>query len=203
MPIRFRCTYCNRLLGIATRKAGMDTICPHCGYEITVPVPSQDDPKTERLNLDDVDELMGNSASATVKESAVGAPSAPSPPQADNPPVEAPKPAVPRVSKPPVPPPAKPRSAPPPLPKKASKPANSEERPLFEGDLDEILGETAVPEEPEDPKPPATSGMDAMSLEEPTRHIVLGPGKAVALLFAVVALMAISFAAGYFLAPRG
>lgn len=199
MPIRFRCTYCNRLLGIATRKAGMDTICPHCGYEITVPVPGQEEEKTERLSLDDVDELMGNSGSATLKESAVGAPPAPPPPgpqaQADNLPVEAPKPA-PVVSKP-----AKPRSTPPPTPKRTSK--TTEERPLFEGDLDEILGKTAVPEEPERPQSPATSGMDAMSLSEPTRQIVLGPGKAIALLFAAVALMALSFVAGYFLASKG
>ena len=54
MPIRFRCAYCNRLLGIATRKAGMETICPHCGYTITVPVPQEangraDDARTEQI----------------------------------------------------------------------------------------------------------------------------------------------------------
>src|SRR5580658_9149914 len=37
MPIRFRCGYCNRLLGIARRKAGTETTCPHCGYVVTVP----------------------------------------------------------------------------------------------------------------------------------------------------------------------
>ncbi len=30
MPIRFRCPHCNRLLGIATRKAGTDIPCPQC-----------------------------------------------------------------------------------------------------------------------------------------------------------------------------
>ena len=37
MPIRFRCSRCNRLLGIARRKAGTETTCPHCGATIMVP----------------------------------------------------------------------------------------------------------------------------------------------------------------------
>jgi phage FluMu protein Com len=74
MPIRFRCSYCNRLLGIATRKAGMQTTCPHCGNSITVPVPAPSEAKTERVNVDDLDELLGKSAGATVKEVPAAAP---------------------------------------------------------------------------------------------------------------------------------
>ena len=40
MPIRFRCSHCNRLLGIARRKAGTETKCPHC--EGTILVPAED-----------------------------------------------------------------------------------------------------------------------------------------------------------------
>lgn len=43
MPIRFRCVYCTRLLGIASRKAGSATRCPQCGNEIVVPLRSEDE----------------------------------------------------------------------------------------------------------------------------------------------------------------
>src|SRR5439155_11330789 len=39
MPIRFRCAYCNQLMGIASRKAGTVVKCPKCTGEIIVPVP--------------------------------------------------------------------------------------------------------------------------------------------------------------------
>jgi phage FluMu protein Com len=37
MPIRFRCAYCNQLMGISTRKAGKVVRCPKCAGEIIVP----------------------------------------------------------------------------------------------------------------------------------------------------------------------
>jgi hypothetical protein len=37
MPIRFRCKYCNQLIGIARRKAGSDVSCPTCHGRLTVP----------------------------------------------------------------------------------------------------------------------------------------------------------------------
>jgi hypothetical protein len=40
MPIRFRCRYCNQLLGIARRKAGMEVDCPTCHGRLTVPAAS-------------------------------------------------------------------------------------------------------------------------------------------------------------------
>jgi hypothetical protein len=37
MPIRFRCAYCNKLLGIAKRKAGTVVRCPGCSGQVVVP----------------------------------------------------------------------------------------------------------------------------------------------------------------------
>jgi len=45
MPIRFRCAYCNQLLGIAHRKAGTIVRCPTCAGHVIVPHPTE--PGTE------------------------------------------------------------------------------------------------------------------------------------------------------------
>src|SRR3954468_18215814 len=45
MPIRFRCVYCNQLLGISRRKAGTIVRCTTCEGQLIVPEPS--DPSTE------------------------------------------------------------------------------------------------------------------------------------------------------------
>jgi hypothetical protein len=37
MPIRFRCAYCNQLMGIARRKSGTVVRCPKCAGEVIVP----------------------------------------------------------------------------------------------------------------------------------------------------------------------
>ena len=48
MPIRFRCAYCNQLMGIAHRKAGTVVSCPTCHGWVKVPTPpGQED---EELN---------------------------------------------------------------------------------------------------------------------------------------------------------
>ncbi len=39
MPIRFRCAYCNQLMGIARRKAGTVVRCPKCAGQVVVPDP--------------------------------------------------------------------------------------------------------------------------------------------------------------------
>jgi hypothetical protein len=39
MPIRFRCAYCNQLMGIARRKAGTVVRCPTCAGQVVVPTP--------------------------------------------------------------------------------------------------------------------------------------------------------------------
>src|SRR5438874_1439658 len=37
MPIRFRCQYCNQLMGIAHRKVGTEVECPTCKGKLIVP----------------------------------------------------------------------------------------------------------------------------------------------------------------------
>jgi hypothetical protein len=42
MPIRFRCRYCNQLMGIARRKAGTTVQCPTCHAQLVVPQPESE-----------------------------------------------------------------------------------------------------------------------------------------------------------------
>jgi len=53
MPIRFRCVYCDKLLGIARRKAGTIINCPHCAEKLIVPTPdpadTADEPEEDQL----------------------------------------------------------------------------------------------------------------------------------------------------------
>ncbi|MBY0458878.1 MAG: hypothetical protein K2V38_16190 [Gemmataceae bacterium] len=206
MPIRFRCSYCNKLLGIATRKAGTETLCPHCGYTIVVPMPL-DDAQTERVPVDDVAELLGSSATEKLTRSglqAAAAPPAAPRPQPPAPPEPAPSP----KARPKPPPEAKPapasKQSPAPLPPSPSpevKPAlRSDSQPLFEGDVDDILGTPSPTEEPARPKPPPTSGADAMSLAEPPNVVVLSATTATVLLGVVTVLLVLAFLAGYFVA---
>ena len=41
MPIRFRCVYCNQLLGISRRKAGTIVRCTSCEGQLIVPDPGE------------------------------------------------------------------------------------------------------------------------------------------------------------------
>jgi phage FluMu protein Com len=92
MPIRFRCRYCNQLLGIARRKSGTQVQCPTCRAELTVPVadeveepaPAANPPLFERDDFEDF--LNGGSASSA------RAPAPPAPMRA--PPRPAPAPPV-------------------------------------------------------------------------------------------------------------
>lgn len=43
MPIRFRCVYCDQLLGIAKRKSGTVVKCPNCAGQVIVPNPENGD----------------------------------------------------------------------------------------------------------------------------------------------------------------
>jgi hypothetical protein len=43
MPIRFRCAYCNQLMGIARRKANTVVSCPNCKGQVVVPDPGTAD----------------------------------------------------------------------------------------------------------------------------------------------------------------
>lgn len=44
MPIKFRCVYCEQLLGIARRKAGTVVKCPNCSGQLMVPSPEGHSP---------------------------------------------------------------------------------------------------------------------------------------------------------------
>lgn len=68
MPIRFRCPQCDRMLGIARRKAGTQTACPGCAKVVTVPV--QDD----HTELDDLDQLLNASPGAVPQPVATARP---------------------------------------------------------------------------------------------------------------------------------
>ncbi len=58
MPIRFRCVYCEQLLGIARRKSGTVVKCPNCAGQLIVPSPEVDDddagPDAPTASNDDV-----------------------------------------------------------------------------------------------------------------------------------------------------
>ena len=48
MPIKFRCAYCNQLMGIARRKAGTIVKCPTCSGQVVVPNPPADEDVLEK-----------------------------------------------------------------------------------------------------------------------------------------------------------
>jgi hypothetical protein len=64
MPIRFRCAYCNQLLGIARRKSGTVVRCPTCAGHVVVPnLPAEEPENTEKtpdsvFERSDFDELL-------------------------------------------------------------------------------------------------------------------------------------------------
>jgi hypothetical protein len=96
MPIRFRCAYCNQLLGISRRKAGTVVRCPTCAGQVIVPnadalpgTPDQPSPLVfERNDFDDLLNTEGERAvpvekkegMATATDAPVALPSAPDPP---------------------------------------------------------------------------------------------------------------------------
>lgn len=65
MPIRFRCHYCNQLLGIARRKGGSEVRCPTCAGMLKVPNTDQIDIEADReeanlfvFDRNDFDDLL-------------------------------------------------------------------------------------------------------------------------------------------------
>ncbi len=69
MPIRFRCAYCNQLLGIARRKAGTVVRCPTCAGQVIVPAAPADEPDSSPgqdsplvFERSDFDELLESKA---------------------------------------------------------------------------------------------------------------------------------------------
>ena len=205
MPIRFRCGYCSRLLGIARRKAGSETTCPHCGYTLTVP----DDPTGDTTEMEDLDEIVNpltSPAPSTHPASGERHKSVDQPKTKTREPVSNGHTNSPTGS-PIASAPASTR------PTKASTTSGSassatvhpqppSERPLFERNVDDVLGTHKPIDEPRaaKPKPAPISGMDALSLENDRSQIVLSVQKTTLLAIVVVILIGISFAAGYLLA---
>ena len=146
MPIRFRCAYCNQLMGIARRKAGSIVRCPKCSGQVVVPDPAEgdvddeeadapaavdsvqtnkalEDPELDRLLAGAAADVPATAAASTRGRSARPRP-APAPPPAPAPtPIDTPEPIgeidVEPIELPaPIPVPA-PAPAPAPLPKGA------------------------------------------------------------------------------------
>ncbi len=211
MPIRFRCGYCNRLLGIARRKAGSETTCPHCGYTVTVP----DDPSDDPPEMEDLDALLNPMSEPD--QSPPASPSSSPRSQGAAPTFHRNAQASPGATLQTAPPVAPVASSgmPGTRPTKATTSATQsaststpdsrsrDERPLFEREVDAVLGKpgtTTTPKRDAQSKPMPTSGMDAMSLGSEGNHIVLSVQKATALVVVAVVLIALSFAAGFLLA---
>jgi hypothetical protein len=106
MPIRFRCAYCNQLLGIARRKAGQVVRCPTCAGQVIVPTPEEDEAEPEPEGAE--------TAAASVEEPLFE--------RSDFDELLSEKAPVPSIASPPAPPPPRP-PAPPPAP--AAGPGNS------------------------------------------------------------------------------
>lgn len=188
MPVRFRCPHCNRLLGIARRKAGTQVNCPQCDQILTVPQNSKS------LDLDEIDQLVNpvatpqpDAASAvqvthkSVTGSAISshndirlAPSASKNPLSQQ---------------------------------ARATPSNQHDRqsnrdsPLLERDVDSLLGLDKVPrfelDGQPDPRTTRVTGIDALSLGDEPEGIVLSPQKFTLLALGVLILLGLAFAAGF------
>ncbi|HZV07420.1 MAG TPA: hypothetical protein VE999_20215 [Gemmataceae bacterium] len=92
MPIRFRCSHCNQLMGIARRKAGTMVRCPTCQAEVLVPQPDPDDkpapPPAQPIadvpapvfERSDFEAFLNNPVVENVSAPSAAAPPAPPPP---------------------------------------------------------------------------------------------------------------------------
>lgn len=181
MPIRFRCTHCERLLGIARRKAGAQIQCPQCGETVTVPFEETESPPHDQT-LRGLDDLLGPSAPG--RNGSVLAP--PEPvliTQVEPAPAEPVRPPAPRV-----------------IPKPVPKRATPREDALFEQSVDQLLG-LARPDEAlsldDEKQAKPVAGMDAMSLDEGNGTIVLSSQRATMLAVAAALLMILAFVAGF------
>src|SRR4051812_35245107 len=87
MPIRFRCAYCNQLMGIARRKAGTVVRCPTCAGQVVVPNPGPSiadmaRPEGAQAPLfggDDIDDLFVPKGGAAQEPTDAAPPPAPAP----------------------------------------------------------------------------------------------------------------------------
>ena len=88
MPIRFRCVYCDKLLGIAKRKAGAVVNCPQCHQPLIVPTPEPEPsaagsqsaaPPGKLFEQDDFDVLLEPDATFRSPDPPPGRPKSPRP----------------------------------------------------------------------------------------------------------------------------
>ena len=220
MPIRFRCGYCTRLLGIARRKAGTHTSCPHCGAIIAVPPAEEFDNADEGgAGLGEIDQLLkadraagGGGSPAAVAEPRVNEGFSTTPSDVR---VEAtPPPAVPQPSvRPPAPKPAPPapEAAAPPAPAPQVAPPNqpdtfslteAEQKPLFERDVDAMLGNKPDAPRKKKRKTPAAADPEPMSLDPEPRGVVLSASAMTGLVIAGLVVIILAFTGGYFVGSR-
>ncbi len=196
MPIRFRCGYCNGMVGIARRKAGMDTTCPHCGYTVTVPEAETEAPNDSTREPVDLDEFFTDSPEADVSEPPAASPETPAATER----TKAARLSTPHTSQEPVRPPTsvvpKPHQDLPGGPRKPL-PTSSAQKPTFTAS-DFALKDLAEQSPAQKAarlsplfNPPAASpvpGQIVLSVQKATLYGVL-----------VVILLAVTFAGGYLL----
>src|SRR5262249_31163660 len=94
MPIRFRCAYCNQLMGIARRKAGSLVRCPSCAGQIIVPNPEGGEGSGSQIREENAP-LFERSDFDKVFDSAAGTKRAPEPAAAPRPMAAPPVPPLP------------------------------------------------------------------------------------------------------------
>ncbi len=168
MPIRFRCAYCNQLLGIARRKAGTVVRCPTCAGQVVVPAsdaadaaddpgPAGDQPVFERSDFDD---LFNNPKPAT---------------EAGDPPTA---------------------GAPAPRKQTTGAAAGTAAPPAGAPVPDEAWGTHADPDVEVEPLGIPSGGAPAIPSLQGAPGIVLSPTKATILTVVVVIGLAVAFAAG-------
>jgi DNA-directed RNA polymerase subunit RPC12/RpoP len=133
VPIRFRCAYCNQLMGIAKRKAGSIVRCPKCSGQVVVPDPVDDDGADVEDASDmpaaaDIGQLNKSLEDAEIERMLAGTPA--SAPASAPPPSPASAAASTTRSKP-----SRPRPAPAPAPAPAPSPIEAP-APLMEIDVE-------------------------------------------------------------------
>lgn len=212
MPIAFRCQTCRKKLSTAKRKAGSTVVCPGCGAEVLVPTASTLDPKVARLLATAA--VVSDAPAPVVAPLPAGGdadadpqplpplpplPAAlpPLPPPADLPPLPPPPPSAPdpirvvRVARPVA------ERKPTPAPKSGSR---LNDLPLFEREDFADMLEKDTAKEPEDDPLPLPRQRSAPELPD---GFLVTRGTATMVMVAVVVLLGLAFAAGFFLGGRG
>lgn len=170
MPIRFRCVYCDRLLGIARRKAGAVVNCPHCSEKLIVPTP---DPDETVASVGEREEVGSEEQEALVQT-----PAARLFEQDD---VDAILEGLPTFR-------AEQKESPPPPPQEVVRPTMAEEQPIFSRDVQAAANARSTR--------PINLTSDILNDPKKLPGYHLSPAKATWLSVLVVILIAVAFAGG-------